>query len=131
MKVIRFIIAGGSAFSVNISLLYIFTEFLGLWYIFSATLAFLFSFLVGFSLNKFWTFANSSTDFIHNQILVYLGINLSNLIINNVLLYVMVESFGVWYILAQAIASIFLAFESFFLYRWLFRSKDPEVLPLP
>ena len=131
MKVIRFIMAGGSAFSVNISLLYIFTEFFGLWYIFSATLAFLFSFLVGFSLNKFWTFASSSADFIHSQILFYLGINLFNLVINNMLLYVMVESLAIWYILAQAIASVLLAFESFFLYKWLFRSKNPEVLPLP
>lgn len=128
MKVIRFIIAGGSAFSVNISLLFIFTEFFGLWYIFSATLAFTFSFLVGFSLNKFWTFANSSTDFIHNQILTYLGINLFNLIINNMLLYIMVESFAIWYILAQAIASLLLAFESFFVYRWLFRDvRNPNL----
>ena len=128
MKVIRFIIAGGSAFSVNIFFLYIFTEFFGLWYIFSATLAFMLSFLVGFSLNKFWTFAESSADFIHSQIFIYLGVNLINLAINNALLYFMVESFAIWYILAQALASILIAFESFFVYRWLFmNAHNPEL----
>jgi len=123
MKVAKFVIAGGSAFSVNISFLYVFTEFFGLWYIFSATLAFTLSFLVGFSLNKFWTFADSSIDFIHSQMYIYLGVNLINLVINNTFLYFMVESFAVWYILAQAIASIVIAFESFFVYRWIFRTK--------
>ena len=128
MKVIRFIIAGGSAFSVNIFFLYIFTEFFGLWYIFSATLAFMLSFLVGFSLNKFWTFAESSADFIHSQIFIYLGVNLVNLAINNALLYFMVESLAIWYILAQALASILIAFESFFVYKWLFmNTHNPDL----
>ena len=128
MKVIRFIIAGGSAFSVNIFFLYIFTEFFGLWYIFSATIAFMLSFLVGFSLNKFWTFAESSADFIHSQIFIYLGVNLINLAINNALLYFMVESFAIWYILAQALASILIAFESFFVYKWLFmNTHNPDL----
>ena len=128
MKVIRFIIAGGSSFSVNIFFLYIFTEFFGLWYIFSATLAFMLSFLVGFSLNKFWTFAESSADFIHSQIFIYLGVNLINLAINNALLYFMVESLAIWYILAQALASILIAFESFFVYKWLFmNTHNPDL----
>ena len=128
MKVIRFIIAGGSAFSVNIFFLYIFTEFFGLWYIFSATIAFVLSFLVGFSLNKFWTFAESSADFIHSQMFIYLSVNLINLTINNALLYFMVESLAIWYILAQALASILIAFESFFVYRWLFmNAHNPEL----
>ena len=128
MKVIRFIIAGGSAFSVNIFFLYIFTEFFGLWYIFSATIAFMLSFLVGFSLNKFWTFAESSADFIHSQIFIYLGVNLVNLAINNALLYFMVESLAIWYILAQALASILIAFESFFVYKWLFmNTHNPDL----
>ena len=128
MKVIRFIIAGGSAFSVNIFFLYIFTEFFGLWYIFSATIAFMLSFLVGFSLNKFWTFAESSADFIHSQIFIYLGVNLINLAINNALLYFMVESLAIWYILAQALASILIAFESFFVYKWLFmNTHNPDL----
>ena len=128
MKVIRFIIAGGSAFSVNIFFLYIFTEFFGLWYIFSATIAFMLSFLVGFSLNKFWTFAESSADFIHSQMFIYLSVNLINLAINNALLYFMVESFAIWYILAQALTSILIAFESFFVYKWLFMNAHNQDL---
>lgn len=120
MKVVKFIISGGTAFSVNISLLYVFTEFFGWWYIASATFSFLFSFLVGFSMNKFWTFTNLSVNFIHNQAALYLGINLFNLMINNSILYILVENFGIWYIAAQALASVLIAFESFFLYKRIF-----------
>ena len=51
---------------------------------------------------------------------LYLGINLMNLVLNLAMLYVLVDIFDVWYILAQVITSVILAFESFFLYGWLF-----------
>lgn len=126
-RVARFIVTGGTAFCVHLAFLYMLTDLFGMWYIFSATLAFVVSLLVGFSLNKFWTFTDFSADFIHGQLFIYLGINLLNLTINNLVLYVLVESFGVWYILAQAIASVLIAFESFFLYKRLFKSKGSEI----
>lgn len=120
MKVVKFIISGGSAFSANIILLYLFTEFFGWWYILSATLSFTLSIGVGFSLNKFWTFLDHSTEGIYTQMSSYVLINLVNLLLNILMLYILVDYFGLWYISAQIIVSILLAVESFFLYGRIF-----------
>ena len=121
-RIVRFIITGGISFSVNLILLYSLTEFLGLWYIFSATLSFVVAFIIGFMMNKFWTFTNISETGIRAQIFVYLFINLFNLALNNTILYFLVESWGLWYVLAQVIASALIAFESFFAYKRLFKN---------
>lgn len=119
-RVARFVISGGTAFSVNLILLYIFTDFFGFWYIYSATLSFTIALLVGFSMNKMWTFKDNLANQIHRQFPLYLLINVFNLILNNSMLYLLVEEFGMWYILAQALASVLIAFESFFLYKRIF-----------
>jgi len=124
-NVARFVISGGTAFSVNLILLYIFTDFFGFWYIYSATLSFTLSLLVGFSMNKMWTFKDNLTSQIHKQLPIYFLINIFNLILNISILYLLVEEFRVWYILAQAIASILIASESFFVYKRLFHNENP------
>ena len=129
-KVIRFIIAGSTAFGVNIIALFLLTEFVGLWYILSATIAFVTSLLVGFSMNKSWTFGDVTADDLHKKIFVYFSINIINLILNNSILYFLVETWGVWYLLAQALASSLIAFESFFLYKKLFKT-NLECIKIP
>lgn len=120
MKVIKFIISGGGAFLTNIVLLYVFTEFFGWWYILSATLSYTLSIGIGFSLNKFWTFLDHSTEGVYTQVSLYILINLFNLLLNILMLYVLVDYFGLWYISAQIITSVILAIESFFLYKRIF-----------
>ena len=129
MRVVKFVISGGSAFVVHIALMYFFTEFLGWHYLISATVSFVSSIAVGFSMNKFWTFVNSSIKGIPLQLSLYIVINLFNLGLNVLLLYVLVEFMGVWYIFAQAIVSMLIALESFFLYSKLFHQKFETQLP--
>ena len=127
-RMARFVISGGTAFSVNLILLYIFTDFFGFWYIYSATLSFAVSLLVGFSMNRIWTFRDDLINQIHKQLPIYFLINILNLILNNSILYLLVEEFRIWYILAQALASILIAFESFFVYKWLFmNTHNPDL----
>lgn len=117
----RFFIAGAIGFSVDVGLLYFFTEIAGFWYLFSATLAFLAAFAVSFLLQKFWTFSDPTTNRIRGQATIYFILTLVNLFLNNTILYVAVEFVGQHYILGQMIASLIVAVWSFFIYRWLFR----------
>ena len=55
------------------------------------------------------------------QLGVFFAVNLVNLGINAGLLYLFVEYLGIWYIAAQLIAAILIAFESYFVYRAIFR----------
>lgn len=123
-KIVRYLISGGTAAFTNITLLYLFTDIFGIWYIASAAMAFALAFIVSFTLQKFWTFQDISKDQIHRQATVYLTVALSNLLINTSLLYMQVEYLGIHYIVAQLIASVFIAIESFFVYQiFIFKKK--------
>ena len=44
-RIVRYIISGGTATGANLALLYVLTDWLGLWYLISAVLAFIGGFL--------------------------------------------------------------------------------------
>ena len=120
-KIVRYIIAGGTGFCVGIISLYFLTEVFNLWYIFSATLSFIFATVVSFILQKFFTFTNYETKVINSQAVIYLALAMLNLFFNNLILYFLVEFLKFWYIAGQGVASIVVALWSFFAYKWLFR----------
>lgn len=115
--VVKYIMAGGTAASVNLVILYILTDIFDLWYIFSAILSFIVAFVVSFCFQKFWAFEDSSTEKIHAQMAVYFMVAVVNLCLNTFLIYSFVEYFGLHYLLAQICAGIIIACESFFVYR--------------
>ena len=124
-KIFRFLISGGISFSTDIVLLYLFTDIFGIWYLTSAIAAFIFAFIVSFSLMKFWTFSDSSRDGIHTQIGIYFFVAVINLTLNTILVYAFVEWVNLYYIFAQIVASALIAIESFFVYKnFIFRKTN-------
>jgi glycosyltransferase involved in cell wall biosynthesis len=120
-QLVRFALTGGTALVINVGLLFIFTEYAGLWYIISSILAFLVAFAFNFAASKYWVFKSHDHTKIKHQLPMQLGVNIVNLGINTLLLFTFVEYFGIWYILAQLLASLLIAFESFLVYRWIFK----------
>ena len=117
---LRFLIVGGTAAAINIGLLYVLTEYVGIWYLVSEIGAFLAALIFNFFLQRFWTF-RSQSDRKTQQASAFIGVNLWNLVLNAALLYIFVEYFGHWYVLAQVFASAIIAVESYFLYKIIFR----------
>ena len=115
--VMKYIMAGGTAASVNLAILYILTDIFDLWYVFSAVLSFIVAFVVSFCFQKFWAFEDSSIEKIHSQMAVYFVVAVVNLCFNTFLIYSFVEYFGLHYLLAQIAAGVIIACESFFVYR--------------
>ena len=124
IKLSRFIISGGSAAIVNFTLLYVFTEYLEIYYLVSVVASFILSSIVAFLMHKFWTYKNYDREKIHREFSFHFIVVSINLLLNTALVYVFVEWVSLWYILAQALASIIIAFESFFILGWVFRQKD-------
>lgn len=116
---IRYIQSGSAAAAVDLSLLYVFTDILGWWYLLSATVAFIFALVVSFLMQKFWTFRNKerSGGVMAFQGSLYVTIALVNLGLNALLMYFFVDVVGLWYLLSQVISAILIAFSSFFVYR--------------
>ena len=121
MQIIRFLITGTLTASINLTALYLLTEYAGIWYIYSSILAFAVAFSFNFTLQKYWVFQSGEHTKIPRQLPLHLGVALVNLVINTILLYLLVEYVHVWYVLAQAIASAIIAVETFFALRWIFK----------
>ena len=125
MKLMRFLISGGSAAVVNLSVLYVLTDWFGLWYLASATVSFFVSILIGFMLQKFWTFNHRQSHHrTHKQFLLYLAWMLLYLSLDIGLMYLLVDGASLNYLLSQFVTSGVLAALSFFVYsRVVFISK--------
>jgi len=114
---IKYLIAGGTAAFTDLSLLYIATDILGIWYLFSACLAFVVAFFVSFFLQKFWTFRDNDQEQIYKQLGAYLAVALANFTLNAALMYIFVDGLRIWYMLAQFMISGLIACESYFVYK--------------
>ncbi len=122
MKIVRFIISGGTGAATNIGILFLFTDVFQVWYVYSSVVAFLGSSVVSFILQKFWAFKDHSRDNIHKQAAMYFLVLLSGLGTNTFILYILVEFAGLHYLMAQIIGSALVAFWSYFAYqRFIFK----------
>jgi len=121
--IIKYIISGGTATAVNLSFLYIFTDVLHIWYVFSAALAYAVAFVVSFTLQKFWTFKNGTLTRIKSQFVLYVVLGTFNMVLNSSLIYLIVESTGVHYLVAQIGIGVLIALWSLIFYRILFKNQ--------
>ena len=116
-NIIKYIFSGGMATATNLTVLYLLTEYAHVYYLVSSVIAFTSSIVVSFSMQKFWTFNDSSVENIHAQFTFYILVVLANLAMNTFLVHTLVERLHLWYLFAQFIAGAFVAVASFFIYR--------------
>ncbi len=126
-SVVKFFFAGSSAAAVDLIFLYLFYGVFKWGLVFSTSFAFILSFAVSFTLQKFWTFRNSSSKKIPIQFVLYIGNAFIGLNINAGLMHVLVINVGVWYMLAQVIVNLTIGVYNFFIYKFIvFRSTLHE-----
>lgn len=121
----KYYAVGASGVLVNLGLLFYLTEYVGLWYFLSYTLAISASITSNFILNKFWTFRDSINS--QRTIVMYVkfvSVSLLGMAIQLGTVYLLVESLSVYYMLA-AIISICIAGAINFMInrRWTFGIK--------
>lgn len=125
----RYLASGGIGITVNLSAYYLLVR-AGMPYIAGSICALALSTIVGFLLQKFWTFEDRRTDVASRQLLFYSVIALANIAINTGIVFVLIHLLHVWYLLAQAVGAGVVAVSSYFLYRtFLFNSKEDPPIP--
>jgi glycosyltransferase involved in cell wall biosynthesis/putative flippase GtrA len=129
-QIIRYIISGGTATMADLILLYLFTDVFGIWYLFSAILAFCLSFFVSFFLQKYWTFRDREQEKIYRQMGLYLAVAVTNLGLNTLLMFLLVDILGIWYLLAQVLVISVIAVESFLIYKFLIFNRPTRSAPV-
>lgn len=125
-KIFRYIFSGSTAAVVNISVLYILTDILKFWYVISSIIAFGVSIFVSFFMQKHFTFEDSSYNKTSQQFAYYVLISTINLLLNTILIYLLVDFIGIYYLYSQIISSGFIAVESFFVYNFVIFKKTEQ-----
>lgn len=120
---IKFCIVGSISAIINFGVLYSLTEWLHVWYIISAILGFILAVIFNFCLNKFWTFRNlDKKRGALNQLLKFLVVSLTGLVINTLIIYNLTEFIKFDYRLSWVFACAAVTFWNFCLNKfWTFK----------
>jgi len=100
-----YIICAGAAAIVDITLLFVLIEFLEISYLFSNVISYSLGMIVNFSLNKTLNFRNKSKE-VFSQFSIFVGIALLGLVVNELVLFTLVDGFNINYVLAKVFALI-------------------------
>ena len=120
-QIFSFTFSSLTGFLINLIVLYLFTEFLNLYYLLSAIIAFMVSHLYSFNFNDKVTFKKKGPSF--SRWIKFFLVNVLALIVNIALLYSFTEFLHIYYLLSQIIASALTFFINFILNKyWAFKS---------
>jgi dolichol-phosphate mannosyltransferase len=103
-ELVKFGVVGGIGTLVNIAILYLLTEKIGVYYLISAIFSFIIAMSSNFILNKVWTFKENIKLGIGKKYLQFGLVSISALLINLFFLYIFTEIFGIYYIISQILA---------------------------
>lgn len=121
----KYYAVGASGVLVNLGLLFYLTEYVGLWYFLSYTLAISASITSNFILNKFWTFRDSINS--QRTIVMYVkfaSVSFLGMAIQLGSVYFLVESLSIYYMLAALISISIAGAINFIINRsWTFGEK--------
>ena len=121
----KYYAVGASGILVNLGLLFYLTEYVGLWYFLSYTLAISASITSNIILNRFWTFRDSVNS--QRTIVMYVkfaSVSLLGMAIQLGSVYFLVESLSVYYMLAALISISIAGAINFIINRsWTFGEK--------
>ena len=126
----RYVLSGGTGALINLGLLYALTEYIGLHYLWSATLSFSIALCASFLLQKLFTFRDTvlGKKEVGVQFLRFALLGLFNVALNALFIFLLVDRAYLWYMLAQIISSVLIATFTFFLYKHLiFKNQHQSV----
>ena len=115
-EMLRFAIVGGASFLVDYGLLYFCTEWLGIHYLYSAAISFTVSVVVNYWLCLVFVFqgAGRQTGW---QAVLFIGSSIAGLGINQACMWLLVEKFGLHYMLAKIAATFIVMFWNYVMKR--------------
>ena len=118
-QMIRYSISGAIAFSVDMSLLFILTEYFGCNYLIAAILAFITGMLIVYLLSVGWVFPNRSFKSRRKEIWIFFIIGLIGLGLNEVIIWSFTEYANLHYMVSKLISTTIVYFWNFFNRKYL------------
>ena len=103
-EIMRFVVVGGGCFLVDYGMLYAFTEFVGLPYLWSSGLSFSLSVVVNYWLCVTDVFRGAGAQATRQRALFF-GSSIAGLLLNQACMYVFVDICGIYYMVAKLFAT--------------------------
>lgn len=115
---LRYVFFAGTATIVDMSLLFVFTEFAHIYYFWSGLLSYFAGMITNYSLNKVYTFKNKSKKIMH-QFGLFAIVALVGLGLNQLFLWFFTDIVGLWYLFSKIITVGLVMFWSFFGHKYI------------
>ncbi|MGM9518514.1 MAG: GtrA family protein [Acidaminococcus sp.] len=100
LEIGRFVLVGGISFLIDWGLLFICTEWLHIYYLYSSAISFTVSVLVNYFLCVVYVFSNSRKQ-TGEQAILFIGSSIVGLGLNQICMKIFVEYFFIYYMLAK------------------------------
>jgi len=123
VQMARSFVAGGMAFIVDFSALFVFTHYVGLHYLVSAAIGFLLGLVTMYSLSVRWVFSHRSVKDWRAELAVFTAIGLAGLGLNELIMWLATEKIGTHYLVSKMISTAIGFFFNFGLRKLLLFSR--------
>jgi putative flippase GtrA len=114
IQFLRYIFVGGVAFLVDFGSLYLLTDFLGVYYLISAAIAFILGLITNYLLSISWVFNKHKFDSKSFEFGVFAVIGIIGLILNEVFIWFFTAELNFYYLISKILAAIIILFWNFF-----------------
>jgi putative flippase GtrA len=114
VQLFRYAFVGGAAFLLDFGLLYALTEYLHLYYVLSATVAFVAGLLCNYVLSVYWVFHERALSNKFAEFAVFALIGVIGLLLNDGLIWALTELGHLHYMASKMIAAAVIFFWNFF-----------------
>ena len=109
---------------LSILLLYIFTEYLNIYYIISNIISFIIVIFINYYLTTNYVFKNSIRINKSLELFIYFIIGVSGVIIDSVFVFLFTNVFSIYYIISKLISAFFVFLWNFFTRKVLYTKFD-------
>lgn len=108
-----FFIIGGLAYSINIGLTFLFTEYIHLWYLLSFIIAALISLTCSFILNSLFTFRGYLRESHSKRYALYISFYIISALITFTLVYILTSIFMIHYLISITAVTLVSSFVTY------------------
>jgi len=105
-EAVKYVLVSITGGILNLIVLYVLTEFVGVYYVISAAIGLIVAGIHNFTLDKIWTFKENLEDRYFKEYFYFLSISIFSYALSVFILYLLTEFLGIFYIFSQIIAII-------------------------
>lgn len=110
----RYAVAGGVATAADFLVLFLLTDWFGMYYLLSATIAFSIGITVNYIISVTWVFSQRKLSNLYLEILIFLITGVVGLALNNFILWALTEKFLLYYLYSKAVATVIVLFWNYY-----------------